>query len=63
MLEILIKNGRIVDGSGNPWFKGDVLVKGEKIAKDGGNIAADAELVIDAQGLIVSPGFIDVHTL
>src|SRR6476661_4232081 len=60
--DILIKNGRIIDGSGNSWFRGDVAVKDGKIFKIGHLQNFPATKVIDASGLIVAPGFIDVHT-
>jgi N-acyl-D-amino-acid deacylase len=58
--DILIKNGLLVDGSGAPAFKGSVAVKDEKIIKLG-DITGSAETEIDAKGLIVTPGWIDVH--
>ena len=59
----LIKNGRIIDGTGNPWFKGDLLIENGKIKEIARKIKAkDGNEVIDASGLIVSPGFIDIHT-
>jgi len=60
--DIIIKNGRIVDGSGNPWFISDLAIKGGKIAALGVFQAGDAKKVIDARNQIVCPGFIDVHT-
>ena len=60
MYDLLIKKGRIVDGSGNPWFCADVGVNDGSIAAIG-RIEDKAERVIDAEGLYVSPGFIDVH--
>ncbi|MGD2142655.1 MAG: D-aminoacylase [Candidatus Bathyarchaeota archaeon] len=60
--DVMIKGGKIVDGSGNPWFKGDVAVRGDKIAKIGDLASHEAEMEIDATGLLICPGFIDVHT-
>src|SRR5690606_34000168 len=60
--DIIIRNGKVVDGSGNPWFIADVGVKDGKIVRIGNLGEATAEKVIDAKGLIVAPGFIDVHT-
>lgn len=59
--DVVIKNGRIVDGSGNPWFPGDVAVKDGKIAALGWIDPKEGGQVIDAQNMIVAPGFIDVH--
>jgi len=58
----LIRNGRVLDGSGNPWVYADVLIRGDRIEAVGrlGDVAADE--VIDATGLYVAPGFIDVHS-
>jgi len=62
LLDILIRGGTIVDGTGNPRFTGDVGICGEKIVEISRNIQKPAKKVIDATGLIVSPGFIDVHS-
>src|SRR5262245_36731582 len=59
--DLVIRNGRIIDGSGNPWFHGDVAVKGDRIAALG-RIAGEAKRTIDATGLVVAPGFIDIHS-
>ena len=59
--DLIIKNGRLVDGSGAPWVWADIAVQGERIAKVRGSISDKAENVIDAEGLCVSPGWIDVH--
>ena len=63
MNSTLIRNGKIIDGTGNPWFKADLLINDGKIKKIAPNIKNnDNEKIIDASGLIVSPGFIDIHT-
>ncbi len=61
--DILIKNGKIIDGSGNNWYYSDLAIKNGKIVQIARDIkAGTANKVIDAKGLIVAPGFIDVHT-
>ena len=62
MFGILIRNGRIVDGTGNPWFPGDVAIDGSHIAAIGSLSEAEARLVIDAAGKVVCPGFVDCHS-
>ncbi|HEY8919335.1 MAG TPA: D-aminoacylase [Chitinophaga sp.] len=59
--DVLIRNGRIVDGTGNSWFYGDVAVKEGKIIAVGKLSGYSATKTIDAQKMIVAPGFIDVH--
>ncbi|MET0650289.1 MAG: D-aminoacylase [Pyrinomonadaceae bacterium] len=59
--DLVITNARIVDGSGNPWFRADVAVKGGRIARVGRVAASEGARAIDAQGRILAPGFIDVH--
>ena len=59
---VLIKNGRVLDGSGNPWVHADVLIQGDKILEIGDLGEASADEVIDASGLYVTPGFIDTHS-
>ena len=58
----IIKNGTIVDGSGKPAYKGDILIENDKIIKIDTNIMEENAEVINVEGLIVSPGFIDTHS-
>src|SRR6266498_2631641 len=58
--DILIKNGTIIDGSGAPRYKADVVIKGDRIARIGSLSAAQAKRVVDVTGLVVAPGFIDM---
>jgi N-acyl-D-amino-acid deacylase len=60
--DLVIRNGKIVDGSGNPWFIGDVAIRGDKIVAVGRIPVADTKREIDAKGLVVAPGFIDMHS-
>lgn len=58
--DLLIRNGKIIDGSGNPWVSGDIAIRADRIAAIGKLKGASAKRVIDATGLAVSPGFIDM---
>ncbi|MCU1266330.1 MAG: D-alanyl-D-alanine carboxypeptidase/D-alanyl-D-alanine-endopeptidase [Acidobacteria bacterium] len=58
--DIIIRNGRVIDGSGSPGFSADVAIKNDRIAKIGQLKNASAPRVIDARGLVVAPGFIDM---
>ncbi len=60
--DLILRNGHIVDGTGNPWFAGDVAIANGRIAAIGRVPAAPAARIVDATGLIVAPGFIDLHT-
>lgn len=70
--DLVITNGRVVDGTGNPWFRADVAVKDGRVVRVGnifepgsGGVAASRSLareIVDARNQIVAPGFIDVHT-
>jgi N-acyl-D-aspartate/D-glutamate deacylase len=59
--DLVIRHGRIVDGTGNPWFHGDVAVDGDRIVEVG-RVAGEAKRVIEARGLVIAPGFIDMHS-
>ena len=61
MIDLLLKNARIVDGTGNPWYRGDLAVEGGRIAAIGRLGPAKARRVLDVEGNFVAPGFIDIH--
>ena len=63
-LDIIIKNGKILDGTGNPWFFADIEITEGKISKISQNLSTELDnaIIIDANGHVVSPGFIDVHS-
>jgi N-acyl-D-amino-acid deacylase len=60
--DLVIRNGRIVDGTGSPWYRGDLAVRGDTIVRIAPRIETAATKVIDAGGRVVAPGFIDIHT-
>jgi N-acyl-D-amino-acid deacylase len=62
MLDILIRNGQVVDGSGRPRYPADVAVQGDRIVEVGRLEGAAAENTIDAAGCVVTPGFVDMHS-
>jgi N-acyl-D-amino-acid deacylase len=59
--DVLIHGGRVIDGGGNPWFRADVGIRGDRIAAVGPLDQAAARLRLDATGKVVAPGFIDAH--
>ena len=62
MLNLLITNGLIIDGSGSPGFFASVLVQGDKVSVLRGDVSQlEAERVIEATGMVVCPGFLDLH--
>src|SRR6185437_1589528 len=60
--DLVIRHGKIVDGSGNPWFYGDVAIRGNRLVAVGRVPAGTARREINAKGLVVAPGFIDMHS-
>jgi N-acyl-D-amino-acid deacylase len=60
--DLIIRHARIIDGTGNPWYRGDLAVDGDTIARIAPSIGDAATRVVDAGGQVVAPGFIDVHT-
>jgi len=60
--DLIVLNGRVVDGTGNPWFHGDVAVRGDRIVAVGKLDRVEAKRTLNAKGLVVSPGFIDMHS-
>jgi dihydroorotase/N-acyl-D-amino-acid deacylase len=65
MSEVLIRGAKVVDGAGNPWFHGDVRIAGDRIAEiaPAGRIPrSEASSVVDASGMVVCPGFIDIQS-
>src|SRR6187455_1621523 len=60
--DLVLRNGRIVDGTGSPWYRADLAIKGDTIVRIAPSIADTAARTIDVSGLVVTPGFIDIHT-
>ena len=60
--DLLLRNGRIVDGTGSPWYRGDVAIRGDTIVRIAPSISEPATRVIDLGGQVIAPGFIDIHT-
>ena len=59
--DLILRNGKIYDGSGSESFKADIAIKNQKIAKISPNLRGEATREIDASNLVISPGFIDIH--
>src|SRR5947209_4610982 len=59
--DLVIAGGRVIDGSGLPWFRADVGIRGDRIAAVGPLAGAPARALLDAAGKVVAPGFIDAH--
>jgi len=62
VFDLVIRGGRIIEGSGSPWYYGDIGIHGDRIAAIGNLDRAEARRVIKADGRVVCPGFIDTHT-
>jgi N-acyl-D-amino-acid deacylase len=60
--DVLIRNGRVMDGSGNPWRRADIGITGTRIAAIGRLSTAQAKTIIDVRDRLITPGFIDVHS-
>jgi dihydroorotase/N-acyl-D-amino-acid deacylase len=60
--DLILKGGRIVDGTASPWYAADIAITGDTIARIAPAITGQATRVVDVKGLIVAPGFIDIHT-
>ena len=60
--DLVLRNGRIVDGTGSPWYRADLAIKGDTIARIAPAILDAATQVIDVKNAVIAPGFIDIHT-
>ncbi len=60
--DLLLKDGRIVDGSGGPWYRGDLGIRGDVIAAVGRGLPGPALRTVDVRGAVIAPGFIDLHS-
>ena len=59
--DLVIRNARVVDGTGSPWFRADIGIRGDEIATIARRIDAPSTRTLDATGQVVAPGFIDIH--
>lgn len=62
MFDTIIRGGRVIDGTGTPWFYADVGIVGDKVVVIARNLEGEAKTVINAEGKFVCPGFIDIHS-
>ena len=60
--DLLLRNGRIVDGSGSLWYRADIAIRDDKIVRIAPSITEPAKRIIDVSGQVIAPGFIDIHT-
>jgi len=60
--DLVLRNGRIIDGTSSPWYQADLAIKGDTIVRIAPRITEPASRVVDVTGLVVAPGFIDIHT-
>src|SRR4051812_29426138 len=60
--DLVFRNARIVDGTGSPWYRADLAIRGDTIVRIAPSITEPARRVVDVGGQVVAPGFIDVHT-
>src|SRR5688500_15254348 len=60
--DLVLRNARIVDGTGSPWYRGELAIRGDTIAHIAPVVDAPAKRVIDVKGAVVAPGFVDLHT-
>ena len=60
--DVLIRNARVIDGSGSPWYRAEIAIRADRIAAIAPSIAGQAARTIDARDQVVAPGFIDIHT-
>ena len=61
LFDLVVKNGIVVDGTGNPWFEAEVGIKDGRISDIGELSSSESKRVLDTKGLVVAPGFIDMH--